>query len=173
MPDEIEKDGAAEEGAKTTEKTSEPSPEALKLSQDLVTAQERIRDLENKDRVREVDDKIRVLSAKWSDNPALLTRVKGILLSDDGRKVAKLHFSEDGVDKEVDLSVSEAVESVLGLIPKEIKLSDVTRTGDHFRPPANADGEEMSAKEKAEAAAEALGISMTLSKGPRRREAAK
>lgn len=131
------------------------------FADDEADAQELER-LRQKDREREVDDKIDGLKeVGLSDNPGVLKFLRRIYLSDDGKPSAILLADDDAGLKQEEVSLSDAFDQFLDLLKNQegkLELSSQAVNTGGKRPPEDASEENRSHEEDMAEAAKVLGL---------------
>jgi len=123
---------------------------------------QRIAELERKLQVSSVKERISELEELgFSEYSGMLKKIEELYLADEGGSVATLTLSEDGVDKEVKLSVTDIVNSIVDCMPKDDagKLAfrdQAMEFDDHGRRESSSD--DLDPVESAAKAAEELGM---------------
>jgi phage I-like protein len=122
----------------------------------------RIEELERKLQASAVKERISELeSLGFSEYSGMLKKIEELYLADEGKSVATLTLSEDGAEKEVKLSVTDIVNSIVDSMPKddEGKLAfrdQALEFDDHGRRESSSD--DLDPAESAVKAAEEIGL---------------
>jgi phage I-like protein len=166
--DNQEVEGRLEGEAGTTDDAN-LSEDITKLSEKVDLAENTISEKES--RIAELERKLRASSVKeriqelkeigFSEYPGMLKKIEELYLADEGSAVATLTLSEDGKDTEVELSVTDIVNTIVDSMPKDdsekLAFSDqASQFDDHGRRESNSD--DLDPVESAAKAAEELGM---------------
>jgi hypothetical protein len=148
--------GEVQEAATTEEKTTEATvvdfdmQQVKDLESRLALAETQLAEANKKAREYEVDRKIDSYKETWGEQPALLKKIKTIMLADTGSTYSLMLSDEEGATAS-SYTLTGIVEEILSVLPKpEVKLTDqASRTMGFDEHPSTRSDDKTSTEDKA------------------------